>query len=92
MGILRVTAEEEMEDLNMAKQGERIDWLDTINAMSKVIKNGDFTQRVPEENGTEAGQVALMFNALMERMQIMVSDLETLCLTPPINALRPYLA
>ncbi len=68
-GHLRVSAEEERKGLNITEHGARSAWLDTMNAMHEIVKDGDLSRRVEVELATEAGQVAESFNLLLNDLQ-----------------------
>jgi Amt family ammonium transporter len=66
VGRLRVDEEHEDIGLNVAEHGARTAWLDTLNAMNTVMENRDLTTRIDIEVGSEAGEVANLFNKLMD--------------------------
>ncbi len=68
-GHLRVSREEEMMGLNVTEHGARSAWLDTMNAMHEIVKDGDLSRRVEVELATEAGQVAESFNLLLNDLE-----------------------
>ena len=64
---LRVSEDHERTGLNIAEHGAKSVLLDTMQAMHSIVRDGDLSKRVPEETGTEAGEVATSFNFLMEQ-------------------------
>ena len=75
-GKLRVTEEHEKTGLNIAEHGAKSVLLDTMNAMNSIVNSGDLSQRVPEEIGTEAGEVATSFNILMKQFSANMSEMQ----------------
>ncbi len=68
-GHLRVAEDEERLGLNVTEHGARSAWLDTMNAMHEIVKDGDLSRRVEVELATEAGQVAESFNLLLDDLE-----------------------
>ena len=68
-GKLRISEEDEQKGLNVTEHAATTGWLDTLQAMNTIIIDKDLTRRVEVETGTEAGEVAACFNALMEQFQ-----------------------
>ncbi len=68
-GGMRVDPEHEDIGLNIAEHGAKMSWFDTMTTMDDVIRTGDFSQRVEVEQETEAGDVAMAFNRLMDWIQ-----------------------
>ncbi len=68
-GHLRVSSDEEMKGLNITEHGARSAWLDTMNTMHEIVKDGDLSRRVEVELATEAGQVAESFNLLLNDLE-----------------------
>jgi len=66
--ILRVPPEYETRGLNEMEHGARQTMLDTYDTISYMIKTGDFNKRVDEELGTEAGDIARVFNVLVDEI------------------------
>jgi len=77
-GMLRVSEEDELEGLNITEHGAKTIWLDTMQAMHQTIQDGDLSRRVAEENGTEAGQVAKIFNLLLGELEETVSKADAI--------------
>jgi ammonium transporter, Amt family len=69
MGLLRVTPEQEQLGLNVTEHGSRTIWLDTMQAMHRIVKDGDLSRRVDVEPCTEAGEVAASFNELLDELE-----------------------
>lgn len=67
--IHRVTEQAERLGLNVSEHGVKMSWLETLQVIETISKNGDYSKRVPVEFGTEAGDVALSFNHLMDRLE-----------------------
>lgn len=65
----RVTAEDEKLGLNVTEHGVRMSWLETLQVIDNISRDGDYSKRVPLEIGTEAGDVASSFNHLMDRLE-----------------------
>lgn len=90
MKLDRVSPREEELGLNVSEHGVRMSWLETVNTIEQISEHGDYTQRVPIEFGTEAGDVAMSFNNLMDRLensigvlhQVAKGNLENLDITP----------
>ncbi|MBX2858256.1 MAG: ammonium transporter [Cellvibrionaceae bacterium] len=66
---LRVDEEHEDMGLNVAEHGANTAWLDTLNAMNTVMKSRDLTTRVAVEIGSEAGEIAQLFNQLIDSFE-----------------------
>lgn len=66
---LRVSGDEEELGLNVVEHGARTVWLDTMKTMQQIITRGDLTLRAEIERGTEAGETAMAFNAMLDRFQ-----------------------
>ncbi|MEE9339383.1 MAG: ammonium transporter [Methylococcaceae bacterium] len=75
-GFLRVPEEHEIEGLNITEHGAKTVWLETLQAMQNTLKTGDLTQRVKEENGTEAGAIAACFNEMMAQFENNISEMK----------------
>ena len=72
-GKLRVTEEAERMGLNVHEHGASSGLIQTMTAMENIIQayndnsaQGDLTRRVEVEIGSESGDVALLFNQLMQ--------------------------
>ncbi len=66
---LRVDKEHELKGLNVAEHGAPSVMLDTYEVMNKIINKGDFSYKVKEEIGTEAGEIAKIFNRLVDELK-----------------------
>jgi Amt family ammonium transporter len=66
---LRVTMEHEAEGLNKAEHGVTTEIHDLFTTLDTQAKTGDITLRAPEEPFTEAGQIAGMYNLVLDRLQ-----------------------
>ncbi len=75
-GFLRVPEEHELEGLNITEHGAKTVWLETLQAMKNTLETGDLTQRVQEENGTEAGAIAACFNEMMTQFESNISQMK----------------
>ncbi|OAJ93478.1 ATP-binding protein [Vibrio bivalvicida] len=90
MSLDRVTEQEEAMGLNVSEHGVRMSWLDTVSTIEQISQYGDYSRRVPIEFGTEAGDVAIAFNKLLDRLesnidvlhQVAKGNLENLDITP----------
>ncbi|WP_108127706.1 ammonium transporter [Saccharospirillum mangrovi] len=67
--MLRVSQEFEIQGLNVSEHGASNSWLDTLRAMQNVIESKDLSTRVNVEFGSEAGEVAACFNAMMDQFE-----------------------
>lgn len=68
MDFLRVSKEHELRGLNEAEHGAKQSMLETYDAINYMIKSGDFSKKVDIEIGTEAGDVAKVFNELVAEL------------------------
>jgi Amt family ammonium transporter len=66
---LRVTPDEERKGLNIAEHGARTELIELLEAMERTRQGGDLSQRVPEEDFTEVGQIARAYNRVMQALQ-----------------------
>lgn len=89
MNLLRVPPEFEIRGLNEAEHGAKQSLLDTYDTIDYMIKSGDFTKRVEVEIGTEAGDLARIFNSLASELENTALVVESLsqgnlaqCVTP----------
>ncbi len=70
---LRVSAEHELDGLNMAEHGTTLGTGLLQKAMMELASgSGDLSQRLDSSTGDESGELAGSFNLLMERLQKMV--------------------
>ncbi|MFP4486832.1 MAG: methyl-accepting chemotaxis protein, partial [Campylobacterales bacterium] len=65
---LRVPPEYEIRGLNETEHGAKQTMLETYDTIDYMIKTGDFSKKVPEEIGTEAGDIARVFNKLVDEV------------------------
>ncbi|USD34367.1 ammonium transporter [Vibrio coralliilyticus] len=65
----RVSPEDEQVGLNVTEHGVQMSWLETLRVIEDISRDGDYSKRVPVEFGTEAGDVAISFNRLMDRLE-----------------------
>lgn len=66
--ILRVPPEYEARGLNEAEHGAKQTMLDTYDAINYMVKSGDFAVKIEPEIGTEAGDIARVFNMLVDEL------------------------
>ncbi len=77
-GVLRVSPEDEETGLNITEHGAKTIWLDTMQTMQQIIHDGNLSRRVAEEYGTEAGQVAKMFNHFLGELEETVNKADAI--------------
>ena len=65
---LRVSAADEEQGLNVAEHGESTELFDLLTTMNHQTRTGDLTLRVPVEPFTEVGEIALMYNQLLDSL------------------------
>ncbi len=65
----RVPPEDERIGLNVSEHGSKMAWLNTLQTMGEIIRDGDFSHRVEVEPQTEAGEVAACFNSLLRELE-----------------------
>ena len=68
MRILRVPPEYESRGLNEAEHGAKQTMLDTYDTISYMVKSGDLSRKITPEIGTEAGDIAKVFNLLVDEL------------------------
>ncbi len=66
---LRVPPHYETRGLNESEHGAKQSLLDTYDAIDYMVKHGDFVKKVEVEIGTEAGDIARIFNVLAQELQ-----------------------
>jgi Amt family ammonium transporter len=66
---IRVAIEQEAEGLNKAEHGVTTEILDLFTVLDTQAKTGDITLRAPEEPFTETGQIAAMYNSVLDKLQ-----------------------
>lgn len=74
-GQLRISPEEEMQGLNMAEHNAKTAWLETMGTVQKIIASKDLSLRADVEIGTEAGETAQAFNALLDQLETAVNTM-----------------
>ncbi|WP_394126342.1 ATP-binding protein [Vibrio hepatarius] len=74
--IHRVSEQAEQLGLNVSEHGVKMSWLETLNVIDNISRDGDYSRRVPVEIGTEAGDVAMSFNHLMDRLESNIDVLQ----------------
>jgi Amt family ammonium transporter len=73
---IRVTSEEEHIGLNVAEHGATTETFDLLSVMDRQAKTGDLSARVPVEPFTEIGQIAELYNRVMETLQHTTRELK----------------
>lgn len=68
-GGLRVPEDHERIGLNVAEHGARTELIELLDAMERQRISGDLSQRVPEEEFTEVGQVATAYNRVISALE-----------------------
>lgn len=68
LDILRVPPHYESRGLNEAEHGAKQTMLETYDAINYMVKSGDFTVQIEPEIGTEAGDIARVFNMLVNEL------------------------
>ncbi len=71
---LRVTEEDEMMGLNVSEHRVSTEVFDLLSAMDFQRRSADFKQKVPVEPFTEVGQIAQLYNQVLERVNIEMSQ------------------
>lgn len=65
---IRVSREQEMEGLNKAEHGVSTEIYELFSVLDSQSKTGDLSQRAPVEPFTEVGQIAGMYNAVLDTL------------------------
>ncbi len=65
---LRVSQDQEIMGLNVSEHRATTATLDLLTSMEQQRTSGDFTQTIPVEPHTEAGQIAEQYNRVLERV------------------------
>lgn len=73
---IRVTADEEHAGLNVVEHGATTETFDLLSVMDSQAKTGDLNLRVPVEPFTEIGQIAELYNRVMETLQHTTHELK----------------
>jgi Amt family ammonium transporter len=75
---LRVRKKHEVLGLNVTEHGAKLPWVETIESIIRIMRSGQFNNKIHEERGTEVGIVARFFNYLLgilsERQKELVSS------------------
>lgn len=66
---IRVSMEHESEGLNKAEHGVTTEIHDLFTVLDTQARTGDITLRAPEEPFTETGQIAGMYNSVLDKLQ-----------------------
>jgi Amt family ammonium transporter len=66
---IRVTMEHEAEGLNKAEHGVTTEIHDLFTVLDTQARTGDISLRAPEEPFTETGQIAGMYNSVLDKLQ-----------------------
>lgn len=73
---LRVSHEDEIAGLNQAEHGATLGTGLVTSHLLEIAKgDADLTARLPQEPGDEAGELATSFNALMDKLQVLVQGI-----------------
>lgn len=75
---LRVPPEYEVRGLNEMEHGAKQTMLETYDTIDYMVKTGDFTKKVEEEIGTEAGDIARVFNVLVDEVNNIAEVADTI--------------
>jgi len=73
---LRVSSEEEYIGLNVAEHNATTEHLDLLRVMESQARTGDLSLRVPIEPFTEVGQIATLYNRVMEEIERLAERLD----------------
>jgi Amt family ammonium transporter len=71
---LRVTEDDEMIGLNVAEHRVSTELFDLLSAMDFQRRSADFKHKVPVEPFTEVGQIAQLYNQVIERVNLEMSE------------------
>jgi ammonium transporter, Amt family len=73
---LRVSARAEQEGLNVSEHGASSALLSLLSVMEDQSRRGDFSNHVPVENFTEAGEIAVRYNQVLDKFsqQVLAND------------------
>jgi Amt family ammonium transporter len=66
---LRVTPQQEREGLNVSEHGATTELFDLFKVMEKQAASGDVRQRAPVDPFTEVGQIATLYNKVLDALQ-----------------------
>ncbi|WP_438864412.1 ammonium transporter [Neptunicella sp.] len=71
---LRVSAENEMQGMNISEHRASTELIDLLGSMSKQQHDGNFVESVPVEPFTEVGQIAQQYNQVIDRVKAEISQ------------------
>lgn len=74
---IRVASEDEDKGLNIVEHGASTEIFDLYNTMSEQARTGDLSLRLTEEPFTEIGQIAKLYNEVMETLEETVVEKES---------------
>jgi Amt family ammonium transporter len=66
---VRVSVDDEMRGMNISEHGERDEYNDLLVMMSNQAAAGNFGMRAQEESGTNAGEIALSYNMVLDQLE-----------------------
>ena len=75
---LRVSSEDEDKGLNIVEHGSSTMIFDLYDKMSEQARTGDLSIRLQEEPFTEIGQIASLYNMVMEKLEDSSFEMESL--------------
>jgi Amt family ammonium transporter len=75
--ILRVRKRYEVLGLNVTEHAARLPWVETIESIIRIMRTGQFNNKIHEERGTEVGIVARFFNYLLGTLSERQNELVT---------------
>ena len=78
---LRVSSRDEKIGLNVSEHGVGSELIQLVNVMETQAKTGDLNLRVPVEPFTEVGQIAVLYNRVMEALEQAVVTTEAIVKT-----------
>jgi Amt family ammonium transporter len=74
LGILRATPKQEVVGLNLAENRQTNAFQTLLTQMGVHSRHADFSKRVRVERSTEAGAVAMRYNAVLDRVDLEMSE------------------
>ena len=78
---LRPSAEDEVQGLNVSEYDAHTELLDLLDTMEDQARTGDLTLRSPVEPFTEVGAIARQYNRVMETIEFVTAQTESLVRT-----------
>ena len=66
---LRISVEDEYKGLNVTEHGATTELIDLLQDMEKQVQSADLALRVHEEPFTEVGQIARLYNKVMDSLE-----------------------